>query len=317
MLKPGLALALLLAAGCARDVVIVDRGTGVVEAGRPAIEASKKLLDETVAANREAKIDLAVFDRGCAWPDVVIAERPHGKSLCGTPGAPFVDIRPETLKPTIRLIDALTAYIGAMDDIVSAKADDSAGALGMAYADVENLVAIGAGVTGSAAPKLLNDDQLAAAKTLAGLIGEIAQTHGQAEALQKLEAQSPQVDETVKRLQADVARWNAVVVESDLDTIDAIYAARAAMLRQSADDASYRQFLTQWQTLKDRQAATAALPPELSRALAALQAAHGDYLRIIENRNLTPADRQALAAAARKRLTAALSAVAGAVRAFL
>ena len=317
MLKAVLALALLTAAGCARDVVIVDRGTGVVEAGRPAIDASKKLLDETVAANREAKLELAVFDRSCRWPDIVIADQPKSGALCGEPGTPFVDIRPEALKPTIRLIDALTAYIGAMDDIVSAQPDGSAAALGAAYADVESLVAIGAGVAGSAAPALLNDDQLAAAKGLAGLIGEIARTHAQAEALARLEAQTPQAMEVVARLEADLKRWRSVVTESDLDTIDAVYGLRAARMRASADDASYRELLTQWQGLKDRQEATAALPTELSKALAALKAAHGDYLRIIQNRALTAADRQAMAAAARKRLSAALSAVEGAVRAFL
>ena len=317
MLKPSLALALLLAAGCAREVVIVDRGAGVVEAGRPAIDASRKLLDETVAANREAKLDLAVFDRSCEWPEVVIADQPQGRALCGTPGTSFVDIRPETLKPTIRLIDALAAYVGAVDDIVSATPEDSATALAAAYADVENLVAIGSGVAGAAKPQLLNADQLAAAKTLAGLIGDIAHTHVQAEALTRLEAQSPQVDETIARLDSDLKRWRSVVVESDLDTIDTVYGLRAREMRAKADDAAYRQFLTQWQQLKDRHAATAALPAELSRALAALKAAHADYLRIIRNRNLTAADRQAMAAATRKRLTAALAAVAGAVKLFL
>ena len=315
-----LLLAALAVAGCARDALVVERGQSLVEAGATVTAASRQLLDEVAATSREASIEVAIADRDCRWPDIRIATSPEATGICAAPDQPgvaFAVVDAATLRPTLTLIDAVTVYLASVDEIVSGEPDDGATALSNAYADVQNLVSISAGVAGQPAPKLLNDDQLAAATNLAQLIGDLRKEQEQARRLELLERQSPKMSETFERLDADLTRWTQLVLRSDLDTIDGVFQARATQLRKTATDAELRSFLTTWADLRDRSEAARALPVELDKALDALRQAHADYLRIVENRSLSDSDRRAMAQIARTRLSQALSVVAGAVRAFL
>ncbi|WP_199554040.1 hypothetical protein [Sandaracinobacteroides hominis] len=313
------ALVLLLPACTAQNALTVERGGALVAAGAPATAASRALLNEVAATSREASIELAVADRGCRWPEVRIATAPEASGLCAKaaePGVDFVVIDRARLSPTISLIDGLVAYLSSVDDIVSEAPDDSGTMLSNALIDAQGIAGVVSSVAGVAEPRV-TDEQREAAAGLVGLIGTLAQERDQAARLRQLEGKSGDVSRTITLLETDLNNWAKLALQSDLDTVDAAFLTRSRQLSRNAPDTDYRAFLTNWAELKDRRDAAGALPTELSKALNAMQLAHADYDRILQNRNLTAADRKEMARIARARLSQALSSVAAVLRAFL
>lgn len=323
----GLVAALLLAGGCARNSVTVERGGQLVALGMPVTAAARQVVRDVQAVNREAAIEIAVADPSCTWPDIRIATGvpPPGSSICGR-GAdtvPFTMVDEAAVRPTLTLIDALVAYLSAVDDVVSAAPDDSGTMLELALVDVNSLMAgVGAG-------PVLSGDQIAAAKGLAGLIGALVQERNQVARLRLVERQAADVPAIIDALDRDLALWAGRSAPASLAAIDTAFGVRAFQLRkamaaQPADartvmaDDQWRRFLTQWAAVQDRQMASAALPVQMQKTVMALRVAHQDYARIIDPAaRLTTGDRAAMARVTRARVREALSAVAGVLRAFL
>lgn len=325
--------ALLLAAGCARDAVSVERGGQLVAIGIPVTAAARSVVRDVQAVNREAGVEIAVADPSCTWPDIRIAtaEPPPGSSICGRgpDTVPFALVDEAAVRPTLTLIDALLAYLSAVDDVVSAAPDDSGTMLELALVDVNNLVSLAADAGLGSGRVLLNQDQIAAARGLAGLIGALVQERTQAAQLRLVEQQAPAVADIIDALDRDLALWAGRSAPASLAAIDTAFGVRAFQLRKAmasdptsartvAADDQWRRFLTQWAAVQDRQLASAALPVEMKKMLTALRLAHRDYVRMLDPAaRLTAADRAAMARVTRARVRAALSAVAGTLRAFL
>jgi hypothetical protein len=339
------ACAMLLLGGCAaREQLAVDRGAELVAAAEPAMGAARTHLRTVEATSRRAAVELAVVDRSCNWPTPRIPADPRQNShpqqlgkLCSVEaaeraaqamaaqgGAPFlkpVAFRPvggKELEPTLRLIGGMTAYLEAVDAVVSADPDGSAAILDMALKDAEAIAAIAAGLTGTDELTLLTKDQGAAATGLAGLIGEFQQRRGQAAELERLVREDKgKFDASIDALERSLDNWSKLVLEADLDTIDAVFGRRFAKLRPTADDASYRSFLEEWQVLgAEREAAARGMPPALRQALAATREAHRQYVNILLDETLTPENRRAKARIAREQFSRSLGAVANILRAF-
>lgn len=338
------ALALWLLGGCAaREQLAVDRGTELVAAAEPALTAAMVYLRKVEDTSRSAAIELAVADRSCDWPAPRIPADPRqtrhpdqrGK-LCSvgtaeraarqaaTAAEPFVEpvaFRPvggRELEPTLRLIGGMTAYLEAVDAVVSAEPDGSGALLAAALVDAQAVAAIVDTVQGSPERTLLSQDQADAAIGLVGLIGEFQQRRGQARELEALvRADDGRFDRSLDALDSSLDRWATLVEASDLDTIDAVFGLRVRTLRPSADDASYRSFLTDWQALTaEREAAARGMPPALRQALAAARAAHRHYVNILRDPELSPENRAARARIARDQFSRTLGAVANILRSF-
>ncbi len=321
-------VALLLAGGCARNAVTVERGGQLVAIGMPVTDAARQVVRDVQAVNREASIEIAVADPTCQWPDIRIAtgEPPAGSIICGTgpESVPFTMVNEAAVRPTLALIDAMLAYLSAVDDTITAAPDASATMLELALVDVNNLVA---GIDGGQA--MLNDNQVAAATGLAAIIGALVQERAQVERLRLVERQAGDVAAVLDALDRDLALWAGRSAPASLRAIDTAFAVRAFQLRKAMAaqppndrsvmaDNQWREFLLQWAAVKDRQLASAEVPVEIHKALAALRLAHRDYVRILDpEARLTAADRAAMARITRARLQEALSTISGAIRAFL
>lgn len=337
-------LALCALGGCAaREQLAVDRGTELVAAGEPALTAARVYLRKVEATSRSAAVELAVLDRSCDWPapripadsrqtrhpdqlgrlcSVSSAEKAARQMATGS--APFLEpviFRPvggTELEPTLRLIGGMTAYLEAVDALVSSEPDGSGALLAAALADAQAIAAIADTLHGTAERTLLSQDQADAAVGLVGLIGEFQQRRGQARELEALvRADDGRFDRSLDALDSSLDRWAMLVEASDLDTIDAVFALSFRKLRPTADDASYRSFLADWQALTaEREAAARGMPPTLRQALAATREAHRQYVNILRDSELTPENRAARARIARDQFSRTLGAVANILRSF-
>lgn len=338
------AFALAMLGGCAaREQLAVERGAELVAAAEPALTAAMVYLRKVEDTSRSAVVELAVADRSCNWPapripadprqtrhpeqlgrlcSVGSAERAARQAAAG--GAAFVEpvvFRPvggTELEPTLRLIGGMTAYLEAVDAVVSAEPDGSGALLAAALVDAQAIAAIADTVQGNPERTLLSQDQADAAIGLVGLIGEFQQRRGQARELEALvRADDGRFDKSLDALDSSLDRWATLVEASDLDTIDAVFGLRFRTLRSSADDASYRGFLADWQALTaEREAAARGMPPALRQALAATRAAHRQYVNILRDPELSPENRAARARLAREQFSRTLGAVANILRSF-
>lgn len=328
----GAAAALLVGSGCARDTVIVERGASVSDIGRPVISGSREVLNRIQQTSTDATIAIAVADQSCEWPIIRLNPDNRARPLCVPAGQKHSSVKPidtRALLPTIRLIDSLAAYLSKVDEVLGTEPDSSGAELAAALADAQNIVDIANGLFGGPDTLIVNGEQKAAAVGLVSLLGDLARTRKQAEALVLIEQQNAEVGATIDRLDRDLQNWTTLGLMSDLDTIESAFTIRHAHMREDlarerarnpaarVPDAELDTFLRAWSDARSKRAAGAKLPSELRKALAAFREAHVQYVNIIENKNLTPENRAAMARAARINLSRALAAVAGVIRAFL
>lgn len=322
------AAAAVLLAGCAgREAVALERGGRLATVGKATTDASRALLGEVRAANREARIEIVVADPACNLRDIRIAgdDAPPETVLCSADGVPFADVNAAAIEPTIRLIDGVTAYLSAVDDVVGGAGFDSAGAVEQGFVDANNIATIASG--GGAG--VFSDDQIAAAKGLAGVLGKLADTRSRAERLRLMEAEHAGVAGMIDALERDTRTWAGSSLPANLNAIDAAFDTRAFQIRRGmiaerkagtglAADAQWRAFLQSWSAIRERQEGAEALPREMARLTGALRQAHQGYARLLDPQaKLTDADRAAIREATRRQLSDVLASVAGVFRAFL
>ena len=324
----GMALMAGLLAGCAgRDAVALERGGKLVAVGRSTTDASRELLREVRAANREARIEIVVADPACNFREIRIAgdDAPPETILCSPGGIPFKAVDAAAIEPTIRLIDGVTAWLSAVDDVLGGTAFDSAAAVEQGFVDANNIATIAS--AGGAGP--FSDDQIAAASGLAGVLGRLADTRSRADRLRVIEADHAGVAALIDALERDTQTWAGSSLPANLAAIDAAFETRAFQIRRGlaverkagsglAADAHWRAFLTGWADIHDRQEGAEALPREMKRVTAALRKAHQGYARLLDPAaKLTEADRAAIREANRRQLSEVLASVAAVFRAFL
>jgi hypothetical protein len=327
-LLPLLALALAALSGCAaQETVALERGGTLVTLGAAATDASRELLREVRRANEEARIEIVVADPSCNFRDIRIAsdDAPADAILCSPGGVPFAEVKAGAVEPTIRLIDGVTAYLSAVDDVLGGTSFDSAAAVEQALVDANAIATIA--TTGEAGP--FSADQIAAASGLAAVLARVADTRARADRLAVLETEHPAVGPLIDVLDRDTRTWAGSSLPANLKAIDAAFETRSLQLRQAmvaerkaggslAADAQWRAFLQSWSQIRARQEGAEALPREMGRVVGSLRKAHAGYARLLDpNAKLTAADRAAIRATARRQLSEVLASVAGVLRAFL
>ena len=188
------ALLTLLTAGCAMNATHLDRATAMGEAGRAATAGTGKAMDALRSTNRDVLVDLVAMDPNCALPNPVVAA---GRSdpaalICraGTFQAGDFALRrwgARELRPSLTVIKALAAYLGAMDSVVARKPRDLGGEL----ADAEAKLAGPAGdlttIAGAAPPPPISADQRAAVQGTLALLSQIIDEASRVDNLRKME----------------------------------------------------------------------------------------------------------------------------------
>ncbi len=320
--------AVLALGGCAaRETVALERGGTLVAVGASATAASTEVLHNVKAANDEARIQILMADPSCNFREIRIAADDSGSDaiLCSPTGERFAHVNPAAIRPTIDLVDGLTAYLGAVDDVLGATAFDSGAAVAQALHDANAIAAIAtAGGSG-----LFSEDQVAAASGLAGILGQLADARDRAQRLRVIEAEHGNVDKLIDALGRDVSIWAGSSLPANQAAIAAALDTRGLQLQQAVvqarkrgeaglTDTQWRAFLDSRMAIERQQAASDALPREMKKAIAALKGAHAGYARLLDpTAELTAADRAAIRAEARAQFSAVMSSVAAAFRAFL
>ena len=184
-----LSAALLLAA-CATNAIRLDRAATMTEAGRKAGDATLAFADRALAANRDALIDIVAFDPVCEIPVPRIRNGPQKKGaspLCGpsaTVPFPFARQTRNDLAVTAAVVDGITAYLDAVDEVLEKDDIDIVGSFANAQGDLQALQTI----FGNDKP-LLSADQSAAITSALTLLQEIASEAAKVDDLRLLEAQ--------------------------------------------------------------------------------------------------------------------------------
>ena len=121
----------LLLFGCATNTIRLDRAATMTAAGRTATGATRAFINKVGAENRESLIDLAAADPNCQLPSPLIASG-NSQGLCRSGDAQSNDFRypritARDLQPSLAVIDGVTAYLDAVDAILTREPIDYAG----------------------------------------------------------------------------------------------------------------------------------------------------------------------------------------------
>ena len=186
-------LAALALASCATNAIRLDRAATMSEAGRKAGDATLAFADRAMAANRDALIDIVAFDPVCEIPVPLIKSGRQVKGaspLCGpsattaTTPFPFARQTRRDLAVTAAVVDGITAYLDAVDEVLAKDDIDIVGSFANAQGDLQALQTIF-----GHDKQLLGDDQSAAITSVLTLLQEIASESAKVDDLRLLEAQ--------------------------------------------------------------------------------------------------------------------------------
>lgn len=326
--------AALLIGGCAIDRVRIERAGEVVDQGGPLVAASSDLLDNIATTSRAASIELALADPLCDWPEINIATGTPATSLCDPASSShvtFTRIDAASVAPTVQLIAALSAYVTAVDGVVSGSTGDARMSLASAKARIEAIIGGISGFAGRPNPvSALSADQQTALKGIVAMIDTLQKEADQARQLQAVETNNPKLREVTAALRRDLVNWSNLALVSELDTLQSAQTLRwqrDRMLRTKPigaaagrawllDDDARRKLLNSRLEVEDRLAAARRLPMILSAAVDNFEAAHGSYVNALENKTLTPENRQRVAQVTRERLRQSLALLVQTIAAF-
>lgn len=324
--------ALLVLGGCAINQVRLERAGEVVAQAGPLVTAAGDLVDAIVKVSSEAGIEFALADPRCDWPETKVATGEPAASLCDPASTEHIVVTPVRrgdFAPTVALIDALAAYVAAVDAVLTDSPTDKRLNLAAAKADLEGIVGDISAVTGQSNPfAKLSAEQKAAVTGLIGLLDTLQREAGQVNELKAIEANTPGLRATTKALRADLVGWSQLALVSEIGNLQTIATRRWVRDRTLRldpgargrggllTDAERAALLRKRIELTARLEAAQALPGTLAQAVAALEAAHDTYVNALENRNLTPENRRRVAQVTRERLRQTLALLAQTLAAF-
>lgn len=312
---------ILLSTGCATNVIRLERASAMGDAGRAAAAGTRALLQEVGAANREKLIAVAALDPVCRLPTPTLAAASRTDvRVCVPPGAAVrrgdlvmrrFDAR--AFGPSIAVVEALAAYLGAADAIVTAKPIDVGAELDGALAKLRGAVGDVATITGAESPPLLKTEQQAALVGAVAFVSAIAAEADRVETLRLLE--TPARDEQFRRIADGLRRVNdglADVLGQELEQqLKVLELTRSSTAAPRADR-------REEMALIERAEDVSALRPALSKALDALELSRADYVALLRDAGapLTAEERATRARIAQDRVLSALGVLATLVRAF-
>lgn len=314
------ALPLVLLAGCATNAIRIDRAHTLSEAGRAASEGTRAYLDIVAAANREKLIAVAALDPNCTLPDVIL-RKPNSRSpgLCVDPsasppeaGVALTRFNTRAFAPTIVVLNGLTAYLDALDEILTRKRPDVGDELARALADAQGAASDVSALAGVPEAELLSAAQRDALTGLVSLIAALANEAATVDDLRRLETpeRSQAFDATMAALRR-VQEQLPIILENEIESQEKMVAFTRARDDPRANRAAEI-------ALIERRESIPALTESFRMTLDELAAARAAYIDLLSNANakLTPEERAKRVRLQRERLLAALSSLANVRRAF-
>ncbi len=329
-------------AGCGYNAIKLDRAGVVSQAGTNAIGSSKLFLKRVRDARDEANIALVASDESCAWGETIILAGdgrrknpkinvpfclPKGTKADGNLEDVELSLAPisdSAIKPTLNAIDALAAYIDAVNEILEQEKPDVSGKLADAYEKALIAQSDISAIVGSSLkiiPKLTSD-QTSAVTGLLKLIEDLRDEQRKVSDLRRLvNKQNVEVEKTVKLLRSSIKTWGESSLAGDLQLNDSAYASISRTL--AATPPVYKGFDVRRDVLirivQSKRNAKAGLVltatvdktlDELSKAQNAL------FSSFTSNPQWTKEERQKAAKLNRQRVLAALHSLAAVVTAF-
>lgn len=315
----------LLASGCATNTIRLDRAETMTAAGRDAAAATQDLMKQVRRENRSALVDIAATDANCMLPSPVIMQGPaeEGTSLCRKGEQQQGDFAltrftSRDFQTSLAVIGGLTAYLDAVDAILSRKPIDLGTTVIEAHEELVGISADIATITGSTRPAGLTDDQKAAVGGTLALLGEIIDEAERVDDLRKLEIKSdPKTfDTSLDALSAANKKW-LTALDVQIDNRRTLADRQLRRMASSPVD-QRRKTADELMTLIERQESLPQFAGALEETVGALRDANKDYRALLfgNSRQLTQKERRKAAAITRARLRAALKNLAAIVRAF-
>lgn len=318
-----------LLAGCATDAIRIDRASAVGSAGRAATAGTRGLLADVGAANREKLVAVAALDPACGLPRPVLAgPGRRGVGVCVPAGEESSrgDVRlarfdSRAFAPALATLEGLSAYLGALDDILTEERPDVGAEVDDAISKLQSVAGDAGAVLGVTVPTPLSDEQRKAVSGALSLLSTLANEAETVRDLRRLETPARDVEfqETLARLRAVDAGLVAILREelqqqsrvlelTRLRARDPLGGDRPRLLSDRREEMA----------LIERRERVDALEGALGGALDALASSRDDYLALLRDGGapLSRAEREKRARLARQRALAALNAVAGLVTAF-
>jgi hypothetical protein len=254
--------ALLLLSGCGYNQIRLDRAGVVSEAGTHAVDTTRSFIRQVRQARDDANIALVASDESCAWGESIILYGsgraqpkpparapfclPRGQALDENLGDVEIKLAPvstSAIRPSIEAIDAIAAYIEAVNEILERDEPDVSGRLSDAYEKALTAQANIAAITGDDLKIIpqLKEEQLSAITGLIDLIVELQTEERKVSELRALvRDQNEKLGVVIGQLQGAVTVWGNSSLTGDLQLSNAAYVALGRQL--AADPPVYRGF---------------------------------------------------------------------------
>lgn len=333
-------VAMPMLAGCATADLQVDRAGELATAGRAATHASRAVIGESFAAHDRLVVEIATLDPGCALPEPTLALG-TGAGRCidrlGDRGVTLKGPPAQSAKAAYGTIDGLTAYLDAVDAIVTREPVDVAARLAGAQEELGGIVDDINAITG-AAIALPSPEVLSAPTRLIALIVELQERAAQVRDLKALETEldAGAFAAVVGDLGTLNDAWSSAYVEAvknEIRQADDVRGRQARLVREACPDTAdatclfrkfsaadrdeFRSAAEQRMALDGRHQSALRTKAALRRLNEAFLKAHEDYRILLitpDKAKLSDAERRKKARIIRQRLRAALAGIADIAR---
>jgi hypothetical protein len=324
--RTGIALILAVALpSCALNTIRLDRATAMGEAGRAATEGTRQVMSEIRSTNRAVLVDLVAEDPRCVLPNPVIAfgTGSDGSKLCRITAQVDGDfvmkrfIRRE-FAPSLAVIDGLSAYLGAVDAVLTRKPVDLAAELTGAEAKLRSLTNSLSVIAGTPTLPALTDAQSSAIGGTLDLLSDIIDEAKRVDDLKKIELKLDAQKFEANLVALDKINEELVtILNGQLRNQQTLVGLRLRSLSSGTSE-SRRPVVEQQMAMIEAQENLPDLRVGLAEAVAAFRAAHKDYRDLLFDKNakLTPAEKRKAAAITQARVLAALNNLASLIKAF-
>ena len=303
---------------------MLDRATTMGQAGKAATAGTTKVLDDLRTANRDVFIDLAATDPNCDLQEPWIASgRVRDGSVLCRAGARQPGDRPlrrwnaRELQPSLAVIQGISAYLGAVDAVVTRKPVDIAGDVADAEAKLRAVAADLYTIAGTPALPDVTQEQRKAIEGTLNLLSELLDEAQKVGDLRRLEQDADQ--QAFERNLAALAAINESAIRAlgvQLQNQIALTTEQLRRLRAAKPD-DRRPIAARQMDLIDMRASLPALQQALDDSVEAFDRAQADYRALLLHGGaLTPAERRKAAAVTQARVLGALHNLASIVAAF-
>lgn len=312
-------------AGCGINTIRLDRATAMGKAGTAATDGTRAVMDQVRQTNREVLIDLAAIDPACILPDPSIPRGrvTDGSQLCraGRPQPRDWTIKRWTARefqPTLAVIDGISAYLGAVDAILTRKPVDLVAEVTAAETKLRSITDSLNVIAGSPQLPVLSEEQSAAINGTLKLLSEIVDESGRVEDLRAMERKLDGA-EFERNLQDLQAANNQLVASLGSQLSHQRTLVGYQLTRMRKEPAAVRRPLVARQLdLIDAHAALPELQNRLNLTVNAFRKAHSDYRDLLfgNGRLMTKAEKRKAAAVTQARVIGALENLASLIKAF-